>query len=88
MKCRHCGVLLLHTFMDLGFAPPSNAYLTAADLRKPEMYSHSKLRCAINVGWFKPKTMRRPTNCLALITHIFQVLRQVGWIMPNAMHKK
>ncbi|MCP1316177.1 class I SAM-dependent methyltransferase [Halomonas sp. 707B3] len=38
MNCRHCAVPLSHTFLDLGFAPPSNAYLTAADLAKPEKY--------------------------------------------------
>jgi hypothetical protein len=38
MKCRHCDALLTHTFLDLGFAPPSNAYLTEADLSKPEKY--------------------------------------------------
>ena len=36
MKCRHCGAPLTHTFLDLGFAPPSNAYLCEADLSKPE----------------------------------------------------
>lgn len=36
MKCRHCGTVLEHTFLDLGFAPPSNAYLTEADLHRPE----------------------------------------------------
>lgn len=38
MKCRHCGNPLTHTFLDLGFAPPSNAYLTAEDLHRPEKY--------------------------------------------------
>ncbi|OBJ02825.1 SAM-dependent methyltransferase [Mycobacterium alsense] len=38
MKCRHCGTPLEHTFADLGFAPPSNAYLQAADLSGPEMH--------------------------------------------------
>lgn len=38
MKCRHCGKPLTHTFLDLGFAPPSNAYLGAQDLQKPERY--------------------------------------------------
>jgi SAM-dependent methyltransferase len=38
MKCRHCATPLEHTFLDLGFAPPSNAYLTASDLTKPETY--------------------------------------------------
>lgn len=38
MKCRHCQAKLVHTFIDLGFAPPSNAYLTKEDLNKPEKY--------------------------------------------------
>ena len=38
MNCRHCSAPLEHVFLDLGFAPPSNAYLTAEDLRKPEKY--------------------------------------------------
>ena len=38
MNCRHCGTPLTHTFLDLGFAPPSNAYLTKEDLSKPEKY--------------------------------------------------
>ncbi len=38
MKCRHCSAPVQHSFVDLGFAPPSNAYLTAADLRQPEKY--------------------------------------------------
>jgi hypothetical protein len=37
-RCRHCGALLERVFVDLGFAPPSNAYLDAADLSKPEIY--------------------------------------------------
>jgi len=38
MNCRHCGTPLTYTFLDLGFAPPSNAYLTEAELSKPEKY--------------------------------------------------
>ncbi len=44
MKCRHCGAPLTHTFLDLGFAPPSNAYLTVADLSKPEKYYPLKIK--------------------------------------------
>jgi SAM-dependent methyltransferase len=44
MKCRYCGVPLTHTFLDLGFAPPSNAYLTEADLSKPEKYYPLKIK--------------------------------------------
>ena len=44
MKCRHCGTPLTHTFLDLGFAPPSNAYLNQADLSKPEKYYPLKIK--------------------------------------------
>ena len=44
MNCRHCGTPLTHTFLDLGFAPPSNAYLTKVDLAKPEKYYPLKIR--------------------------------------------
>jgi SAM-dependent methyltransferase len=43
MKCRHCLASLSHTFLDLGFAPLSNAYLTAADLTRPEKYYPLKI---------------------------------------------
>jgi len=36
VNCRHCKAPLELTFVDLGFAPPSNAYLTEADLTRPE----------------------------------------------------
>lgn len=43
MKCRHCSCELEHVFLDLGFAPPSNAYLTEAQLHQPEKYYPLKL---------------------------------------------
>jgi hypothetical protein len=44
MKCRHCGTPLEHTFLDLGSAPPSNAYLSKADLSRPEKYYPLKIK--------------------------------------------
>jgi len=38
MKCRHCGVEISLTLIDLGSAPPSNAYLTHLTLRRPEKW--------------------------------------------------
>lgn len=38
MRCRHCGADLTLTLIDLGSAPPSNAYLTEATLRAPEKW--------------------------------------------------
>ena len=38
MNCRFDGGPLTHEFVDLGFSPPSNSYLTQAELNKPEVY--------------------------------------------------
>ncbi len=45
MKCRHCGTALHYSFIDLGYAPPSNAYLCAEDLSRPE--THYPLRVKV-----------------------------------------
>lgn len=38
MNCRNCETLLSLELIDLGFSPPSNAYLTSADLDKVEVW--------------------------------------------------
>ena len=38
MKCRHCASALTLPFLDLGSAPPSNAYLTATSVNAPEVW--------------------------------------------------
>jgi len=43
MRCRHCKTELQQVFLDLGHAPPSNAYLSEAALRAPEMTYPLKL---------------------------------------------
>ena len=48
MNCRFCGRLLVHEFINLGCAPPSNAYLAAADLNRPEVYYPLKLSVCTN----------------------------------------
>lgn len=50
MKCRHCLTELEHDFLNLGFAPPSNAYLTRADLTRPEKYYPLKVKVC-HVCW-------------------------------------
>ena len=47
MNCRHCKASLTETFLDLGFAPPSNAYLSVAELSKPE--KHFPLKIEVRV---------------------------------------
>lgn len=43
MNCRHCETPLRQVFLDLGHAPPSNAYLTLAALQAPEVTVPLKL---------------------------------------------
>lgn len=38
MNCRHCGSEIRLNFVDLGYAPPSNAYLSRDQLSAPEAY--------------------------------------------------
>lgn len=37
-NCRHCGGSLEHSFCDLGMSPPSNSYLTQAQLQQMEKF--------------------------------------------------
>jgi hypothetical protein len=37
MRCRHCQNKLEHLFLDLGYAPPTNAFRLKDDLNKPEL---------------------------------------------------
>jgi 2-polyprenyl-3-methyl-5-hydroxy-6-metoxy-1,4-benzoquinol methylase len=43
MKCRHCAMPLHDVFLDLGSAPPSNAFLSADALSAPEIWFPLKL---------------------------------------------
>ena len=38
MKCRHCSANLKLLLIDLGSAPPSNAYLTEKTVHVPEKF--------------------------------------------------
>lgn len=43
MNCRHCKNQLHHVFIDLGNSPPSNAYLSAAQLNETEHFYPLKI---------------------------------------------
>jgi len=43
MKCRHCNTELKYVFLNLGVAPPSNAYLSIDELSQPEKVFPLKL---------------------------------------------
>ena len=43
MNCRFCKNILTNEFVDLGFSPPSNAFLTKAQLNEPETFYPLKI---------------------------------------------
>ena len=43
MNCRHCNNELTNEFADLGFSPPSNSFLTKAQLNEPETFYPLKI---------------------------------------------
>jgi SAM-dependent methyltransferase len=51
VKCRHCASALQDVFVDLGAAPPSNAFLREQDLKAAEPYfpllAHTCHRCGL-----------------------------------------
>ncbi len=57
MKCRHCGCQSMAPFLDLGTAPPSNSYVSAAGLAGPEL-------------WY-PLVIRVCTQCVLVQTEDF-----------------
>jgi len=43
MNCRHCNSELTETFLDMGFSPPSNAYIGSRNKNTPEIYYPLKI---------------------------------------------
>lgn len=90
MKCRHCSAPLEKTFLDLGFAPPSNAYLTREDLARPEKYYPLKVKVcdqcwlvqtedyAQAVELFNPDYAYFPSTSTGWLTHAAQMTQQLN----------
>lgn len=62
MNCRHCHAPLGQPFLDLGFAPPSNAYRTAAKLDEPELSYPLRLLVCEACGLVQAPLVARPEN--------------------------
>lgn len=48
MNCRHCKTKLNYIFLDLGFSPPSNAYIGSRNNNTPEIYYPLKIMVCNN----------------------------------------
>lgn len=79
MNCRHCGTPLTHTFVDLGFAPPSNAYLTDADLSKDEKYYPLKVKVCVQC-WLVQTEDYADADELFSVDYAYFSSTSTGWL--------
>ena len=87
MNCRHCGSHLEHTFLDLGFAPPSNAYLNQADLTKPEKYYPLKVK-ACSHCWLVQTEDYAQADELFSSDYAYFSSTSSGWLSHAAKYTK
>ena len=87
MKCRHCASPLTHTFLDLGFAPPSNAYLAAADLVKPEKYYPLKIKVC-DQCWLVQTEDYAQADELFSAEYAYFSSTSTGWLAHAASYAK
>ena len=62
MKCRHCSQALSQKVLDLAHAPPSNAYLTAAQLSAPETHYPLRLFFCARCGLVQTEDFRSASD--------------------------
>lgn len=87
MNCRHCAAPLAHTFLDLGFAPPSNAYLTAADLARPEKYFPLKIKVCDRC-WLVQTEDYAEAGALFSADYAYYSSTSAGWLAHAASYVK
>ena len=62
MKCRFCQNNLKHKFLDLGFQPLSNGYLSFEDLSKSEVYLPLRLMVCEKCFLVQTEDYSAPSN--------------------------
>lgn len=85
MKCRHCAAPLEHTFLDLGFAPPSNAYLTDYDLARSETYHPLKIKVC-NQCWLVQTEDYAQADELFSSEYAYFSSTSTGWLAHAARY--
>ena len=62
MHCRSCGENNIKQLVDLGYAPPSNAYLELKDLQSPEIYYPLKVNICPNCFLAQTEDLNKPED--------------------------
>ena len=88
MNCRHCQIPLKHTFLDLGNAPPSNAYLSKEDLNQTELYFTLKIKVCDQCWLVQTEDYTNADTFLHQIMHIFQALQVAFFYMLKISLRK
>jgi hypothetical protein len=65
VNCRHCGTILKLPFLDLGSAPPSNAYLTKDSLHAPEQWFPLRVMVCEQCWLVQTEDFSRPDSLFA-----------------------
>ena len=90
MKCRFCSAPLQDVFLDLGCAPPSNAFLTADALDAPETSFPLKLftcgKCRLvqvaeiksHTDLFSPDYVYYSSFSTTWLAHAERYVKQIG----------
>lgn len=88
MNCRFCGTELKHVFVDLGEAPPSNSYLNASQLDKPESYFPLKIFVCSNCFLVQVDECKKQVKFSIMSTRIFLRILPVGLHMQKPIPEK
>ena len=85
MKCRHCLAPLEFTFLDLGFAPPSNAYLTLKNLTEPEKFYPLQIKVC-NKCWLVQTEDYTRAEDLFNLDYAYFSSTSIGWLLHAAKY--
>jgi SAM-dependent methyltransferase len=85
MKCRHCRADLELTFLDLGYAPPSNAYVAAQALSSPETYYPLRLQVCAQCWLVQTEDYAAAEDLFSPDYAYFSSVSQ-GWLLHAARH--
>ena len=80
--------MLKHTFLDLGHAPLSNAYLSEKDLNSPEVHLPLKIKVCDRCWLVQTEDYTSFDKIFTKDMHIFQVHRIAISYMPRIIQIK
>ena len=87
MNCRHCAKHLIHTLLDLGFAPPSNAYLKPIDLTYSEKFYPLRLKVCHHC-WLVQTEDYATANDLFDSEYSYFSSTSIGWLAHAARYSQ